>query len=106
MTAPLLLLLESNTTGTGRQFAARARDLGVVPVLLSADPGRYPYAAEDGLRTVVVDTSDGDALRSVVAGLAAAEPVAGVLSSSEYYVATAAALAADLGLPGPSADAV
>ncbi|MGW2303829.1 ATP-grasp domain-containing protein [Streptomyces sp. NPDC001809] len=106
MTAPLLLLVESNTTGTGRQFAARARDLGVVPVLLSADPGRYPYAAEDGLRTVVVDTSDGDALRSAVAGLAAAEPVAGVLSSSEYYVATAAALAADLGLPGPSADAV
>ncbi|MFF8513035.1 ATP-grasp domain-containing protein [Streptomyces sp. NPDC015492] len=106
MTAPLLLLVESNTTGTGRQFAARARDLGVVPVLLSADPGRYPYAAEDGLRTVVVDTSDGDALRSAVAGLAAAEPVAGVLSSSEYYVATAADLAAGLGLPGPSADAV
>ncbi|MFF2305089.1 ATP-grasp domain-containing protein [Streptomyces sp. NPDC058128] len=106
MTAPLLLLVESNTTGTGRQFAARARDLGVVPVLLSADPARYPYAAEDGLRTVVVDTADDDALWFAVTGLAAAAPVAGVLSSSEYYVATAAALAARLGLPGPSADAV
>ncbi|MFE6072350.1 ATP-grasp domain-containing protein [Streptomyces sp. NPDC056525] len=106
MTTPLLLLVESNTTGTGRQFAARARDLGVVPVLLSADPARYPYAAEDGLRTVVVDTADDDALWFAVTGLAAAAPVAGVLSSSEYYVATAAGLAARLGLPGPSADAV
>ncbi|MGW1927066.1 glycosyltransferase, partial [Streptomyces massasporeus] len=99
MTTPLLLLVESNTTGTGRQFAARARDLGAVPVLLSADPARYPYAAEDGLRTVVVDTADDDALWFAVTGLAAAAPVAGVLSSSEYYVATAAGLAARLGLP-------
>lgn len=106
MTTPLLLLVESNTTGTGRQFAARARDLGADPVLLSADPARYPYAAEDGLRTVVVDTADEDALWAAVTGLAAVAPVAGVLSSSEYYVATAAGLAARLGLPGPSADAV
>ncbi|WP_435973625.1 ATP-grasp domain-containing protein [Streptomyces sp. Qhu_M48] len=106
MSTPLLLLVESNTTGTGRQFAQRARGLGTEPVLLSADPARYPYAAEDGLRTVVVDTADDDALWAAVTALAAGAPVAGVLSSSEYYVATAAGLARRLGLPGPSADAV
>ncbi|MER5962838.1 ATP-grasp domain-containing protein [Streptomyces sp. NPDC002057] len=106
MSTPLLLLVESNTTGTGRQFAQRARGLGTEPVLLSADPARYPYAAEDGLRTVVVDTADDEALRAAVTTLAAGAPVAGVLSSSEYYVATAAGLARRLGLPGPSADAV
>ncbi|UXY34235.1 ATP-grasp domain-containing protein [Streptomyces albidocamelliae] len=106
MNTSLLLFVESNTTGTGRQFAQRARALGAEPVLLSADPGRYPYAAEDELRTVVVDTADGDALWAAVQRLAAGQRIAGVLSSSEYYVATAADLAARLGLPGPSADAV
>ncbi|MEV7504122.1 ATP-grasp domain-containing protein [Streptomyces sp. NPDC093018] len=102
----LLLLIESNTTGTGRQFAQRAVAAGIEPVLLSADPGRYPYAAEDGLRTVVVDTADAEALWSAVRELAAGAEIAGVLSSSEYFVATAAELADRLGLPGPAADAV
>jgi biotin carboxylase len=106
VTAPLLLLVESNTTGTGRQFAQRARTLGCEPVLLSADPSRYPYAAEDGLRTVVVDTADGDALWAAASQLTGPAGIAGVLSSSEYFVAAAAALAARLGLPGASAEAV
>ncbi|MGN5635112.1 ATP-grasp domain-containing protein [Streptomyces sp. AC154] len=106
MSERLLLLVESNTTGTGRLFARRAAELGVVPVLLSADPGRYPYAAEDRLRTVTVDTSDEDALWAAVRTLEDGATVAGVLTSSEYYVPTAAALAYRLGLPGPAADAV
>jgi argininosuccinate lyase len=106
MSGRSLLLVESNTTGTGRLFAQRAAELGVDPVLLCADPARYPYAAQDGLRTVVVDTSDPDLLARTADRLAAEAPVAGVLTSSEYYVPAAAALAAKLGLPGPSADAV
>ncbi|MFI5801327.1 ATP-grasp domain-containing protein [Streptomyces sp. NPDC051561] len=103
---PLLLLVESNTTGTGRQFAARAALFGVEPVLLCADPGRYPYVAEDRIRTVVTDTADPAAVLTTARTLAAVQPVAGVLSSSEYYVATAAATAHALGLDGPDAAAV
>ncbi|MEV7404746.1 ATP-grasp domain-containing protein [Streptomyces sp. NPDC091267] len=106
MSERLLLLVESNTTGTGRLFARSAVELGVVPVLLCADPGRYPYAVEDRLRTVVVDTSDEAALWAAVQALESGATVAGVLTSSEYYVPAAAALAYRLGLPGPSADAV
>ncbi|MYV51413.1 argininosuccinate lyase [Streptomyces sp. SID3212] len=106
MSERLLLLVESNTTGTGRLFARRAADLGVVPVLLCADPGRYPYAAEDRLRTVTVDTSDEAALWATVVTLTGEAAVVGVLTSSEYYVPTAAALARRLGLPGPDAEAV
>lgn len=106
MSERLLLLVESNTTGTGRLFARRAAELGVVPVLLCADPGRYPYAAQDRLRTVVVDTSDESALWAAVRALESEATVAGVLTSSEYYVPTAAVLAYRLGLPGPSAEAV
>ncbi|MFI6642966.1 ATP-grasp domain-containing protein [Streptomyces sp. NPDC050504] len=108
----VLLLVESNTTGTGRQFARRARELGIEPVLLTTDPDRYPYAALDALRTELADTSDESAVlataRRVASGSGAAGPaeIVGVTSSSEYYIAAAAATAARLGLPGPEPDAV
>ncbi|MGQ4390215.1 ATP-grasp domain-containing protein [Streptomyces sp. SAS_270] len=106
MTEHLLLLIESNTTGTGRLFARRAAELGVTPVLLTTDPARYPYATEDALRTETVDTADQGRIREAADRLAAEAPIAGVLTSSEYYVPAAAALASRLGLPGPAASAV
>ncbi|MEA5361260.1 ATP-grasp domain-containing protein [Amycolatopsis sp., V23-08] len=96
-----LLLVESNTTGTGRLFARRARELGYEPVLAAADPSRYPYAAEDGVRVVQVDTTDPCAVLAADIG----EP-AGVTTSSEYFIPVAARIAAKLGLPGPDPDAV
>nr|ADK54898.1 diaminobutyric acid synthase C [uncultured soil bacterium] len=99
-------LLESNTTGTGRQFAAAARARGLRPVLLTRDPARYPYVADDGLDTRVLDTGDADQILATCRGLARDGGLAGVTSSSEYYVAPAARVAAELGLPAPDADAV
>src|SRR5260370_592404 len=63
MTGPWLVLVESNTTGSGRAFCARARDLGLRPVLLARDPGRYPYAARDGVGAAAgygLDTDPGE----------------------------------------------
>lgn len=92
-----LLLVESNSTGTGRLFARRARELGVEPVLLAADPDRYPYAWEDGVPVLRVDTASPRAVRAV------ADPsVVGVTTSSEYYLPVAAEVASALGLPGPA----
>lgn len=98
----VVVLLESNTTGTGRLFARAAASLGYEPVLLCADPGRYPYAAEDGLRVEVLDTTDEDA---VLATARALDPV-GITSSSEYFIAPAAAVATALRLPGANAEAI
>ncbi|MEV6583966.1 ATP-grasp domain-containing protein [Streptomyces sp. NPDC051582] len=106
MTQPVLLLVESNTTGTGRQFARHAGALGFRPVLFCTDPGRYPYVAEDAVRTLVVDTADDAAVLAAARSLREQAPIAGVTSSSEYYIATAAATARALGLCGPSAGAV
>lgn len=106
MSRGLLLLVESNTTGTGEQFVLRARRLGAEPVLLSTDPVRYSYTSRCGVRTIVADTSSAAALWPTVVELARGNRIAGVLSSSEYYVATAAELAGRLGLPGQSAAAV
>ncbi|MEU7041025.1 ATP-grasp domain-containing protein [Streptomyces varsoviensis] len=98
--------LESNTTGTGRQFCAAAAARGLRPVLLARDPARYPYAAEDRIETLVLDTGDADAVREACERLAAGAGLAGVASSSEYFVAPAARVAAKLGLPAADGDAV
>lgn len=102
----LLLLVESNTTGTGRLFARCAATLGITPVLLAADPGRYPYAAHDAVDRIVTDTSDTGAVLRTARGLERDADIAGVMSSSEYYIETAALCARALGLPGPSPEAV
>ena len=99
-----LLLLESNTTGSGRLFCAAARRLGLRPVVFARDPGRYPYLAEDGIETRQLDTGNPVAVRRAAAELGTG--LAGVTSSSEYFVAAAAELAAELGLPHPDAGAI
>ncbi|HEY0639717.1 MAG TPA: ATP-grasp domain-containing protein [Pseudonocardiaceae bacterium] len=98
------VLVESNTTGTGRLFCAVARGLGLRPVLLTRDPDRYPYVAEDGIEYRVVETTD------VPAVLAASDElggvVAGATSSSEYSIATAAEVARRHGRPHPDPEAI
>ncbi|HEX6746943.1 MAG TPA: ATP-grasp domain-containing protein [Longimicrobium sp.] len=103
-----LLFVESNTSGTGRLFARTARSMGFLPVLITARPGKYAYLAEEGApEVVVVPRVDEDELHALVAARwGGAAGVAGITSSSEYFVATAAALAARFGLPGPSAESV
>lgn len=102
----LLLLVESNTTGTGRLFAQRATDLGIMPVLLTADPGRYPYVAQDAVEHIITDTSDQDAVLESARRLIRGAEICGVTSSSEYYIETSASCARALGLPGPAPEAV
>lgn len=103
-----LLFVESNTSGTGRLFARTARNMGFVPVLITTRPEKYAYLAEEGApEVVVVPRIDEDELQALIAERwDGAAGVAGITSSSEYFVATAAALAARFGLPGPDAAAV
>lgn len=102
----VLAFIESNTSGTGRLFARAATAAGLRPVLLSADPSRYPYAAEDALEVVRVDTQDEGALLDACRRLREGPGLAGLTSSSEYFVAAAAKLASGFGLPAPSHEAV
>lgn len=102
----LLLLVESNTTGTGRLFARRAATLGITPVLLTASPARYPYITHDAVDYVVADTSDPGAVLAAARTLDRDADIAGITSSSEYYIETAAVCAKALCLPGPAPEAV
>lgn len=106
MHRPWLALIESNTTGTGRLFVQAARDLGLRPVLLTADDSRYDYLDAVELEMERADTSNEEALIEVCKRLRDSGSLAGVTSSSEYFVATAAAVAERLGLRGPDPRAV
>lgn len=102
---PWLALIESNTSGTGALFARAVASQGCRPVLLTQDPSRYPYA-QNGLDVLLVDTSKAQRLLHVCRRLGSAAGLAGVASSSEYFLGTAATLAWRLGLPGPHPRAI
>jgi biotin carboxylase len=101
MKPPFLALIESNTTGTGRLFARRAAEMGIVPVLFASSAARYPYAAEDGIETIETDTTRRKVLYAAIRQRMQGAELAGVASSSELYCALAAALALDFNRPGP-----
>ncbi len=95
--------IESNTTGTGRILAEKALGRGHSVCFLSDHPERYPYLRELMLHPRQVDTSDLDA---VCRCLRAQKDLIAVLSSSEYYLETAARAAGALGLPGADPEAI
>ncbi len=100
---PTLLLVESNTTGSGRQFWLRAQSLDLRPVMLSADPQRYPTLFDDQVEVVQVDTRDEQAL---LAAARRQRGVVGVVTSSDLFAVPAAHLAKNLGLRGDDPDCV
>ncbi|HEU0077816.1 MAG TPA: hypothetical protein VFQ76_09235, partial [Longimicrobiaceae bacterium] len=103
-----VLFVESNTSGTGRIFVRTARAMGYRPVLVTARPEKYAYLAQEGAPEVItVPRVDEDELYALVRErFALGGEVAGITSSSEYFIAAAAALAARFGLPCPDAASV
>ncbi len=108
MSARVLVFIESNTTGTGRLFVRAAREMGFRPVLVTARPLRYAYLADsDAPEVLIVDDLDEANLAALLADrFNAGRDIAGITSSSEYFAATAAALAARFCLPGPDAASI
>jgi biotin carboxylase len=103
---PVLALVESNTTGTGRSFATAARARGLRPVLLSPRPERYPWVAEDGVDIAWADTTDPTSIVTAARNAAGGASLSGLVSSSEYFAAVTARAAEALGLPGAEPAAV
>lgn len=102
---PTLLFVESNTTGTGMLALRQARALGMEPVLLTNRPDRYHGLPETGATVVVCDTNRWDELRHAALG-AIRPPIAGITTTSEFYLPAAARLAVESGLPGNPPEAV
>lgn len=101
-----LVLIESNTTGTGPLFVEAARRLGLRPLLVAREPSRYPYVARDRIDVLQTDTTSDRLLRRALETVERCGRITGVTTSSEYFVAAAARLARSFDLPGPSPHAV
>jgi biotin carboxylase len=101
-----LAFVESNTSGTGDLFVQAAEAEGFRPVLLTANPRRYPYLRGSAADVFVVDPRDETALIAACRSLKAIGGLAGVTSSAEDSLDCAAAVARGFGLPGPDPDAV
>ncbi|MGW1197987.1 pyridoxal-phosphate dependent enzyme [Streptomyces sp. NPDC002536] len=101
-----LVFVESNTTGTGMLALGLARELDTVPVLLTNDPARYAGLQETGCEVIVCDTNSQPELRRTVQERFRREELAGVTTTSDFYVPAVASLARWLGLPGNPEEAV
>ncbi|WDO05087.1 ATP-grasp domain-containing protein [Streptomyces murinus] len=102
-----LVFVESNTTGTGMLALELAREeLDTVPVLLTGDPDRYRGLAATGAEVIRCDTNSDAALRAAVQDRFRREEIAGITTTSDFYVPAAARLARWLGLPGNPPEAV
>ncbi|MEU9333238.1 ATP-grasp domain-containing protein [Streptomyces sp. NPDC048290] len=93
-----LAFVEANTTGTGMIALRTARDLGFVPVFLTSDRTRYLGLEETGAEVVDCDTNAPATLTATLGALPGS--LAGVTTTSEFYVLAVAEAAAELGLPG------
>jgi len=108
MTGGVLVFVESNTSGTGRLFVHAARALGLRPVLVTARPDRYRYLSQPGPPEVLVIPAieEEATYRLIYDRFDGGRALAGITTSSEYFVPTAAALASRFALPGPDPAAV
>ncbi|MFI9123658.1 pyridoxal-phosphate dependent enzyme [Streptomyces bikiniensis] len=101
-----LVFVESNTTGSGMLALTSARKLGYMPVLLTGKAERYAGLAETGSEVLVCDTNSQQALRAALQKRFRHEELAGITTTSDFYVPAVADLTTWLGLPGNPVEAV
>ncbi|MFC4127274.1 ATP-grasp domain-containing protein [Nocardia rhizosphaerae] len=95
-------LLPRGITDSGHRFSFLTRDLG--HYLRPGAPHPHPLLGAANVFTA--ETNDEATLLPQVRRLHEVFGFDGVLTSCDYYLPTVAAIAADLGLPGPGRDAV
>ncbi|MBD7963052.1 ATP-grasp domain-containing protein [Fictibacillus norfolkensis] len=100
-----LLFIESNTTGTGMLAIQKARSLNVEPLFITNDPSRYKDFPSD-CQVIVCDTNDIDTLHHSIKTNVSQEQIAGITTTSEFYIHTVSLLAERFDLPGNPAIAV
>ncbi|MGW3199179.1 pyridoxal-phosphate dependent enzyme [Streptomyces sp. NPDC001118] len=101
-----LLFVESNTTGTGMAALRMARELGMTPVLLTERPERYAGLEETDSIVVRCNTNALSDIRQTIQSRFRRAELAGVSTTSDFYVPTVAEVAHWLSLPGNPAEAM
>lgn len=101
-----LLVIESNTTGTGMIMLKKAKEMGFVPLFITHDPRRYQGLEETKCEVVQVQTNDLAAIEEYINQHVVLDEVAAITTTSDFYLETVARLNERYQLPGNSAQAV
>ncbi|MFC2061376.1 ATP-grasp domain-containing protein [Elusimicrobiota bacterium] len=101
-----VIFIESNTTGTGEIFAQLSSELGYKPSLIVSDPDKYSSVFKTAAEILVAQTNNTDEVLEMCRNLSRQRELAGITSSSEYYMYTAAVIARMLKLQGPDPEAI
>ncbi|MDW9584240.1 ATP-grasp domain-containing protein [Sinorhizobium meliloti] len=105
MSRRALILIEGGTH-TGMPYVQAAQRLGLHPITLSADPGRYDYLAAEGCDSIRVDTHNIDVLIGECSRLQTTYEIAGITSVGDLFYATVGELCRYFHLPGPNPESV
>lgn len=101
-----LIFIESNTSGTGSLFIKEAIKQGFEAVLFTKNPLLYSFINKD-IEVVETDTFSEEDLTDICNDyLEKDEDIAGITSSSEYFIYIAARLANKFKLPSPMTSAI
>lgn len=101
-----LLFIESNTTGTGMLALRKTAELGLEPIMFLNQPDRYPELQDLGYPVHICDTNDVDKLEESIRQRFSPYEIAGITTTSEFYLEITAVLATRFGLPGNSPEAI
>lgn len=105
MTRRALILLEGSRYN-GPLYVQAALQLGLHPIVLSANPAQYDYLGAEGIEATRVDTADLDALIRECSRLRATYDIAGITSVGDSFYATVGKLCRHFDLPGPNPTAI
>ncbi|MER9770571.1 acetyl-CoA carboxylase biotin carboxylase subunit family protein [Mesorhizobium sp. M0189] len=100
-----LILVEGSNTGNGLLYVKAAKNLGLRPITLSADPSQYGYLSSESIDAIRVDTGDVDALVDECSRLGATYEIVGITGFTgldESVYATVGMLCRHFKLPGPN----
>ncbi|SMO63451.1 ATP-grasp domain-containing protein [Melghirimyces algeriensis] len=100
-----LLFVEGNTTGTGMLAICKAEKLGYQSVFLTQNANRYDGLNESGCHTIITDTDSIEDLKQCILQ-ENVEEIAGILTTSDFYLETVAKLVQAFGLTGNTPQAI
>lgn len=106
MASQSVVFIEGSRTGGARAAAIASISKGFETIILSKTPTSCDYLADLPVTIIPSETQNVSALHELCTSSWKHAPIAGVGSTSEYYVEVSARLANMLQLPGPPVEAV
>lgn len=100
-----LVFIESNTTGTGMQALQKARNLNYEPILMARNPDIYRNLNHDHCVVITAETNDKASLYQALMK-ENIQSIAGIMTTSDFYLETAAEIAGYFELKGNSRDSI